>query len=269
MRIDRAAAPVLLLAGFALACGGEKARTEAGEERDLSLAPAESIAPIGDAPVAQPRTPEQKPAQRPPPARSSAQRGAGTEQQPLAAAPRGGAAPLSLGEGTVIELLAADTLSSRHNKKGDAVRAVLPAALKDARGREVIPEGAVFVGAISDIAPAESPGGEGRMVLTFDRVEFGGKTYPIAARVEALGTYMKGRGVTAGDAAKVGAGAVVGGVAGRIIGRDTKGAVIGAAAGAAAGAGIAAATRDIDIILPAGALVKLVLTAPFVREPGA
>jgi len=34
-------------------------------------------------------------------------------------------------------------------------------------------------------------------------------------------------------------------------------------AGAAAGAGVAAATRDIDIILPAGGLVRIVLTAPF------
>lgn len=222
---------------------------------------------MGDTPVAQPETSQRQPAQQAAPARSSAQGRAGPQPQPQAA-PRREAGPLSLAEGTVVELLAADTLTSRHNKQGDAVRAVLPAALKDSRGREVIPEGAVFVGVISDIAPAESPGGEGRMVLTFDRVEFGGKSYPVAARVEALGTYMKGRGVTAGDAAKVGAGAVVGGVAGRIIGGNTKGAVIGAAAGAAAGAGIAAATRDIDIILPAGALVRLVLTAPFVREPG-
>ncbi len=34
----------------------------------------------------------------------------------------------------------------------------------------------------------------------------------------------------------------------------------------AAGGGYAAATRDIDIILPAGALVRIVLTAPFMLE---
>lgn len=267
MRIERLALATLAGVAFLAACGGEKGETAGGGERDLSLAPAESIAPMGDIPEARPRGPESRPAPQPAAPRAEAQAPAPPQRQPEAA-PRTQPAPLSLAEGTVIELWAADTLTSRHNKKGDEVRAVLPAALKDSRGREVIPEGAVFIGTIADIAPAESPGGEGRMVLTFDRVEFGGKTYPVAARVEDLGTYMKGRGVTAGDAAKVGAGAVVGGVAGRIIGGNTKGAVIGAAAGAAAGAGIAAATRDIDIILPAGALVKLVLTDPFVREPG-
>jgi outer membrane lipoprotein SlyB len=77
---------------------------------------------------------------------------------------------------------------------------------------------------------------------------------------------MKGRGVTAGEAAKVGAGAVVGGIAGRLIGGNKKGTAIGAVAGAAAGAGIAAATRDVDIILPAGARIRIVLTAPFTLE---
>jgi hypothetical protein len=74
---------------------------------------------------------------------------------------------------------------------------------------------------------------------------------------------MKGRGVTAGEAAKVGAGAVIGGIAGRVLGGNAKGTAIGAAAGAAAGVGYAAATRDVDMILPAGALVRITLTAPF------
>jgi hypothetical protein len=146
------------------------------------------------------------------------------------------------------------------------VVAVAGTAVKDARGREVIPAGAVFLGTITDIAPAESPGGEGRLAMSFSRVQFGGKTYAVQARVDDLGTYMKGRGVTAGDAAKVGAGAVVGAVAGRLIGGNKTGTAVGAAAGAAAGVGIAAATRDVDIILPAGAMVKIVLTAPFVLE---
>jgi hypothetical protein len=74
---------------------------------------------------------------------------------------------------------------------------------------------------------------------------------------------MKGRGVTGGDAAKVGAAAAVGAAAGAIIGKDAKGAVIGGAVGAAAGVGIAAATRDVDILLNAGSPIRLVLTAPF------
>ena len=63
---------------------------------------------------------------------------------------------------------------------------------------------------------------------------------------------------------QVGAGAVVGGIAGRLIGGNRRGTIIGAVTGAAAGAGVAAATRDEDIVLDGGAPIRLVLTAPFV-----
>jgi len=250
-----------LVAAF-WACGGESGReTPEQQGRDLSLAPAESVAQLSDQPAAQPTT--QPPASQPTPTRPAQPR---PQPQPRAQPPAPRPAPPMLAEGTTIELYASDSLNSRKNKKGDAVMATTASALKDAQGREVIPAGAVFLGTISDIAPAESPGGQGRMALTFNRVQFGGKTYSVQATADTLGTVMKGRGVTAGDAAKVGAGAVVGAVAGRLIGGNKTGTAVGAAAGAAAGAGVAAATRDIDIILPAGALVRIVLTAPFTLE---
>lgn len=240
--------PVLALAAGIWACGGgESARTEDEATRDLSLAPAESIATLSDRPAAQPPRPPQTATRTPPP-------------------PPARSTPPTVAAGTGIELWAADTLTSRHNRIGDQVMATAGSPVKDARGRDVIPAGAVFLGTITDVAPAESPGGQGRLALSFNRVQFGGKTYAVEARVDTLGTYMKGRGVTAGDAAKVGVGAVVGAVAGRIIGGNKTGTAVGAAAGAAAGVGIAAATRDVDIIMPAGAQIRLVLTAPFVLE---
>lgn len=248
--------PVLALAAGIWACGGgESAQTEGEAARDLSLAPAESVATLSDRPATTPQQQAARPqtqTQRPP--------------QTTRTAPPARLTPPTVAAGTAIELWAADTLTSRHNKIGDAVMATAGSPVKDARGREVIPAGAVFLGTITDVAPAESPGGQGRLALSFNRVQFGGKTYAVEARVDTLGTYMKGRGVTAGDAAKVGAGAVVGAVAGRIIGGNKTGTAVGAAAGAAAGVGIAAATRDVDIILPAGAQVRIVLTAPFVLE---
>ncbi|HWP37335.1 MAG TPA: hypothetical protein VNL18_07240 [Gemmatimonadales bacterium] len=246
----------------AWACGGGEQAGQDETARDLSLAPAESVATLSDQPATEPQTtPSQPPAPRPQPQTQPQTRPRTEPAQPPARP-----APLSLEEGTTVELWAADTLTSRHNKVGEAVTATAGAPVRDSRGREVIPAGAVFLGTISDIAPAETPGGQGRMVLTFNRVQFGGKTYAVQARTDSLGTYMKGRGVTAGDAAKVGAGAVVGGIAGRIIGGNKTGTAVGAAAGAAAGVGIAAATRDVDIILPAGGLVRIVLTAPFTMQ---
>ncbi len=257
------------------ACRGSESGSQGAAEqaRDLTLAPAESVTQLSDQPASQ--APAAQPAPRPAASRQEEKAKAPAEPRPAGAqpAPRTqppasqpkAAAPM-LAPGTAIELAAADTLTSRHNKKGDAVSATAASDVRDERGRVVIPAGAVFLGTISDIAPAESPKGQGRLVLTFNRVQFGGKTYGVQARVDTLAAYTKGRGVTAGDAAKVGAGAVVGGIAGRLIGGNKKGTAIGAVAGAAAGAGIAAATRDVDIILPAGALIRIVLTAPFTLE---
>lgn len=244
------------LAVLALACGGGE--TAGDTARDLEMAPAESIAPMADTPAT--RTAEPQAAR--PPARQTPQ-----TQTPQRQAPAQPPAPttvtLTAPEGTTLWLVASDTLTSRHNKKGDTVQAVVTEAVVDARGRVVIPPQSIVFGTISDIAPAESPGGEGRMVITYNRVLMGGQMFEMQARTDSLAAHMKGRGVTVGDAAKVGAGAVVGGIAGRIIGGNKTGTIVGAAAGAAAGAGIAAATRDIDIILPQGAPVRLVLTAPF------
>lgn len=261
VRVSALGAAGLVIAVWS--CGGGEQAAQDETARDLSLAPAESVAALSDQPATPP--PAVQPPAAQPPARPPAQP---PRQEPVRQPTQPPARPaaLSLEEGTTVELWATDTLTSRHNKAGEAVTSTTASAIRDSRGREVIPAGAVFLGTISDIAPAETPGGQGRMVLTYSRVQFGGKTYAVQARSDSLGSYMKGRGVTAGDAAKVGAGAVVGGIAGRLIGGNKTGTAVGAAAGAAAGVGIAAATRDVDIILPAGGLVRIVLTAPFTLE---
>jgi len=247
---------MLVFAALGLACGGEPPADETA--RDLSLAPAESVATLSDMPA------EGAPTGTPsPPARSTTSPARPATTTPTVRPAGPAASTLVAAEGTVVMLTANDTLTSRHNKRGETVTATVSADITDARGRTVIPAGAVFVGTITDIAPAESPGGQGRLVITYTTVEFGGQSYAVAARTDSLATWMKGRGVTGGDAAKVGAATAVGAAAGAIIGKDAKGAIIGGAVGAAAGVGIAAATRDVDILLNAGAPVRLVLTAPF------
>ena len=247
---------VVALVSTVAACGGDTAREdEDAEIRDLTLTPAEPIATIGDGPEPEPvKTVPQPTAARPRERQPEPKR----EPKPLPEPEP----VLRLAAGTVFTVTAQDTLTSRHNKIGDLVSARLREGVRDESGKLVIPPGAVFLGTISDVAPAESPGGEGRMVLTFDRVEFAGQAYEVRVRLDSIATRMKGRGVTAGDAAKVGAGAVVGGIAGRLLGGNKRGTVVGAVAGAAVGVGIAAATRDVDIILDAGAPIRLVLTAP-------
>ena len=169
-------------------------------------------------------------------------------------------APPNLSAGTVIPIFIKDTITSRHNKVGDPVIGTIAHPVADASGETVIPDDAVFVGVISDISSED----DGRIVLTFYSVAFGGKTYPPQVRVISLPTRKQRRGNTAGDVAKVGAGAVVGGIAGRLLGGNKKGTIVGVASGAAAGVGVTAATRKEDMVVDAGAPVLRVLTAPFV-----
>ncbi len=189
--------------------------------------------------------------------------------------PGGAAAPArtvarapSLAAGAAVVLANRTGLSSWHNKVGDTVMAATTAPVADARGQTVIPTGAVFMGHVTAIAPAPHPNEQGTLSVTYSAVRINDRTYPVHVEVTSLATEMKGRGVTAGTVAKVGAGAAVGGVAGRVIGGNATGAVVGAVAGGAAGAVVANATRTMDIILSEGAAVHLKLTEPFVR-PGA
>jgi hypothetical protein len=242
------------------ACAGGE---DTGEEaRDLSLAPAESLAVLDDQPAAQPQ-PQPTPPPSPAPSRPAARRQPTPPPTPAPAPPPAPApAPLSLSQGTVIELVATDSVSNDTHQAGDRVTATGTAAIRAADGSVAIPAGAVFTGTVTEINA-----GEGRLILAFNHVSFGGQTYALEASTDSLALERRTDQFKAGDAAKIGAGAVVGAVAGRLLGKNTRGAIIGGAAGAAAGTGIALATRGDDIVLPAGGRIRIVLTAPMVLEP--
>jgi len=249
---------------FLMACSGSEPPLE--DERDLTLPPAESVAVLGDEPLTeevatqQVEMPERQPQAAQPPREPT---------PPPPVDPAAEVAPSrTLPLGMALELAAADTIRSRLSVVGDPVTATARNDVRDERGRIVIPAGAVFTGNVAEIEAAGSPGGVGTLVLSFTEVHFGGNSYPIAAESDSLGFEMKGQGISGGDAAKVGAGAVVGAVAGRVVGKNTKGAVIGGVVGAAAGAAVAAATKDQDIVLPAGGYVRIVLTRPLVLDAG-
>jgi hypothetical protein len=238
------------------ACGGGEPGDD--EARDLSLVPAESTTVLDDQPQ---QAPEPEP-QQPQASRPRPQTPRPAQPPPPPPAPREEPAPLTVPEGTTVELAATDTITSDDHQVGDRLTATTLSAVRDAQGQTVIPAGAVFTGTITEM-DADEP----RLVLMFNRVSFGGSTYALEARTDSVAAERRTDSFKAGDAAKIGAGAVVGAVAGRLIGKNTKGAVIGGAAGAAAGTGVALATRGDDLVLPAGALIRIVLTAPMVLQP--
>jgi hypothetical protein len=139
----------------------------------------------------------------------------------------------TLGEGTRIEATTGDALSSRHNKAGETLAATVRADVKDGSGHVVIPAGSAVELRIVQLEPATNKSQEdGKIALDATSVTVGGQVYPVNARLDPVTHQLHGRGVTAGEAEKVGAGAAIGAVAGRLIGGDTKGAVIGGAVGA-------------------------------------
>jgi len=165
----------------------------------------------------------------------------------------------TLDAGRQFTMVTRDAISSRSAKSGDSFSASVLSDVQDSRGRVAIPAGALVNGTITDVKPAAGPNSSGTLTLAVSSVTVRGKNYPIDANISALDTERQGRGITTGDAAKVGAGAAAGAIVGQVIGKNTKGTVIGAVVGAAAGAGYAVATKDSDIRLPEGTHVVVTL----------
>jgi hypothetical protein len=114
---------------------------------------------------------------------------------------------------------------------------------------------------VAEVKPAPNPRTPGTLTLSLTSVTVGGTSYPLDARIDSLETVRQGRGVTGGDAAKVGAGAAAGAILGRVLGKNTKGAIIGGVVGGAVGAGVAAQSKDADIVLPKGAHINASLVS--------
>jgi hypothetical protein len=166
----------------------------------------------------------------------------------------------TLAAGTTINATAIDTLTSRHHKPGYVFVTRTSEDLRDSRGRIVVSAGAEISFTVKDIAPSENKGDTaGVLVLEPTQLMVDGRAYTIAGNVDYVEKYLKGRGVQAGDVAKVGAGAAIGAIAGRIIG-GKKGTIIGGAVGAAAGTARAVETVDRDVVIPPGGGITMTLT---------
>jgi hypothetical protein len=102
----------------------------------------------------------------------------------------------------------------------------------------------------------------GTLTLAPSEVKLNGRSYKLNASIDAVATELQGRSTNAGDIAKVGAGTAIGAVVGRVLGGSTKGAVIGGVIGGAVGAQRAVETKDRDVVVPAGASLKMTLKEP-------
>ena len=238
-------------------------------KRDLELAPVAANQPLNDAakPSPAPSAPE-APAPRP---KEKAQPAARHSPRPTpSAAPAAAPAPLPAAEltlpvGTAIQATLQDSISSRRNKVGEIVEARVASDITDPAGRVVIPSGARVPLTIAELAPAKGKGAaDGKLAFQTSSVMVNGQTYALTAQVQPVHHELRGRGVSAGEAEKVGAGTAIGAIAGRIIGGNATGAVVGGVVGAAGGTAVAVETASRDVVVGAGTTVDLTLTAPLV-----
>lgn len=164
--------------------------------------------------------------------------------------------------GTEIHAALDDSINSRTDKAGRVITAVVMENVTGSDGKTLVPAGASVRFTVTRLSPARSKSAQGRLRLKVDLIGLGGEFRQVSAEVRPIPHELRGRGVTAGDAAKVGVGAAGGAVLGKVIGKNTKGAVIGGVIGAAGGAVVASQTATRDVVVKARTPVTFVLTQP-------
>ena len=162
--------------------------------------------------------------------------------------------------GTRLDLTLSGELSSRKNKAGDTFTAKLATHIRDASGKVVIETGSTVSGTIAEVKPAPNRRTPGTLTLALSTIETDGKILPIRATIDSVQSEYRTQNINGRDAAKVGGGAAAGAVVGQILSKNTKGTVIGAVVGGIAGAGVAAETKDLDIVLPDGSRILATIT---------
>jgi hypothetical protein len=174
------------------------------------------------------------------------------------------AAQRTLPIGTEIHAALDDSISSRRDSAGRSITAQITESVTGTGGKVLIPAGSTVRLTVTRLSSAKSKSSQGRLALTVDGIEIGGRLQNVQANVSPVPRELRGRGVTGGDAAKVGVGAAGGAVLGRVLGGNTKGAVIGGVVGAAGGAVVANQTATRDVVVKAKTPLTFVLTAPLV-----
>jgi hypothetical protein len=171
--------------------------------------------------------------------------------------------PVTLPQGTLLQLRTAEEVDTKHAKDGTPVQFTV---IRDVTlgGVLAIPRGATLHGVVTEVKKVGSGslGGSSELVLTLNSLDLGGQNYPITTdQFKVKGPNKGGR--TAGSAF---GGALLGAMIGGIAGRG-EGAAIGAGAGAAAGTLASAASPGPNVWIPAEALVTFHLQAPVTVQP--
>jgi hypothetical protein len=183
---------------------------------------------------------------------------------PQPAAPyRFATGPVTLPQGTLLQLRTNEPVGSKRAKDGEPVQFTVIGDVTYG-GVLAIPRGATVHGVISESKNTNSGqlSGSAVLALTLTSIDLGGQTYPLTSdEFRVKGPNKAGQTVSNA----VGAG-IVGTIIGCAVGRGA-GCAIGAGAGVAAGTAASAASSGPGVWIPAEALVTFHLTAPLTVNP--
>ena len=170
-------------------------------------------------------------------------------------------APVTLAQGTLLQLRTNEPLNSKRAKDGEPVQFTV---IQDVFVGSVlaIPRGATAHGVVTEVKQAGDLKGSPVLGLKLTSLDMGGQDYP----VDTDQFKVKGPGKGGYTAHNIVGGAMMGTIIGCIAGRGI-GCAIGAGAGAAAGTAASAATPGPGVWIPAEARVDFHLSTPLTVTP--
>lgn len=174
------------------------------------------------------------------------------------AEPRG---PVTIPQGTLVQLRTSESLSSKRAKDGEPVQFTV---IRDVAvgGVLALPKGATVHGVVTEVKKAGDLGGSPELTLKLTSLDLGGQSYPLDSdQFKVKGPNKAGQ--TVGSAV---GGGIIGAIIGCAVGRGA-GCAIGAGAGLAAGTAASAASPGPGVWIPAEALVTFHLNSPLTVNP--
>jgi len=166
----------------------------------------------------------------------------------------------TLPAGAMMDLTLDQQLGTKTSHTGDQFSATVATAVIAQNGRTAIPSGARVWGHVSGVTAANNATETAALVLDFDSLTFGARTYPYKANIVA--TNLQREGVSTSETVKSAAiGAAAGAVLGAVLsGADRDKILLGGGLGAVAGTAISLGKGGENAVLPAGSHLSVQTT---------
>jgi len=166
----------------------------------------------------------------------------------------------TLPAGAMMDLTLDQQLGTKTSHTGDQFSATVATAVIAQNGRTAIPSGARVWGHVSGVTAANNATETAALVLDFDSLTFGARTYPYKANIVA--TNLMKQGASTSETVKSAAiGAAAGAVLGAVLsGADRDKILLGGGLGAVAGTAISLGEGGENAVLPAGSHLSVQTT---------